>query len=281
MYVQSRPLRRLCFFPMTEKTPSSLLLQTPLARVAIDPLGARLSSLVIRPAPHVEFVTCVVGNAPGTAKNPLRMAGAIIGRTANRWKEWPLHGGPGSLHHREWSILHSSASSVVLTLDSPHLENGYPGHLSLTCSYTLHDAELRVVLEATLKNGAEKTPFSPTHHPYFSIDNAPGPKHSLTIYQNGVKKPFNIPTDIPTDLYVPCSSGPDGVLAELHYGSIRLGIGGNFPGVQVYCSAGMKDEGFAPMGALCVEPMHPVNSDQWIYLGKTAVFEFTYRWSFS
>ena len=110
--------------------------------------------------------------------------GATIGRFANRiadgrfslhGKEYSLahndgrnhlHGGNVGFSHRVWNIEQLQDHSVVLTLDSPNGEEGYPGNLNAKVTYTLKDGSLFVRYQAS---SDADTPCSLTNHSYFNL----------------------------------------------------------------------------------------------------------------
>lgn len=120
-------------------------------------------------------------------KNPFYF-GAVIGRVAGRIKdaifnigeqthsldknEFPhhLHGGYQSLHQKIWDYRikeETNALSVVLTTKSSDGENGYPGNVFLSVTYTLTCTnEFTIKYEATTD---QTTPIALTNHTYFNL----------------------------------------------------------------------------------------------------------------
>ncbi len=115
--------------------------------------------------------------------------GAIVGRIAGRvgagricvdgyeshlsLNDGPshLHGGRRGLDRRVWTVLPSSAppgaSSLRLSYLSPNGEQGYPGYVSVSVTYTLTAANALVVeTEAT---SDRPTPLSLAQHSYFNL----------------------------------------------------------------------------------------------------------------
>jgi aldose 1-epimerase len=115
--------------------------------------------------------------------------GAIVGRIAGRVSGgridieglgYPLdcndgdnhlHGGRRGLDKRVWNALPSvgpdGAPSLRLTYRSPHGEEGYPGTLDMTVTYTLTPANALIV--DTLATTDRATPLSLAHHSYFNL----------------------------------------------------------------------------------------------------------------
>jgi aldose 1-epimerase len=106
-----------------------------------------------------------------------------------------LHGGKNGFGKRLWAILKATSDSVTLGLVSPDGDDGYPGTLIATCTYTLAEpATLRVELSATTD---KPTIVNLAHHSYFNLDGSADIKdHLLTL-----DSAFRTPTDkdlIPT-----------------------------------------------------------------------------------
>lgn len=115
--------------------------------------------------------------------------GGLLGRYANRiangrftldgevvrlprnWGPHHLHGGTG-FDRRLWTVRPSKASGenevgVTLTYESPDGEEGYPGALDVTASYTLTEQnELRIDYRATTD---APTVVNLTNHTYFNL----------------------------------------------------------------------------------------------------------------
>ena len=110
--------------------------------------------------------------------------GALVGRCANRiaggrftlnGKEYALavndapnhlHGGTVGFSHRVWTVEAADAEKVVLTLDSPDGEEGYPGRLRVRVTYALEGAALSIRYEAA---GDRDTICNLTNHSYFNL----------------------------------------------------------------------------------------------------------------
>lgn len=112
--------------------------------------------------------------------------GALVGRCGNRiakgqfvlhGKEYllavnngvnHLHGGIKGFDKVVWSVTPlPGAVGVALTRTSPDGEEGYPGNLAATVSYTLTDANELVIEYRATTDGA--TPVNMTQHSYFNL----------------------------------------------------------------------------------------------------------------
>ena len=110
--------------------------------------------------------------------------GATVGRVANRIAKGcfdlngqlyqlplnngnnHLHGGPGGFSHRIWTIEQVSEASVMLSLISPDADQGYPGSLKVTATYTLQENAL-IVRHTAVSD--KDTLCSLTNHSYFNL----------------------------------------------------------------------------------------------------------------
>jgi aldose 1-epimerase len=114
--------------------------------------------------------------------------GAVCGRFANRIKDGkfsidgveytlPINNGTNSLHggihgynEKIWTVKSVSQQELVLELFSPDGEEGYPGNLTVTCTYILSDDnEIKMHYEATTDKA---TIIGLTNHSYFNLKGA-------------------------------------------------------------------------------------------------------------
>lgn len=113
-------------------------------------------------------------------------AGKIPGRFANRidggrftldGKEYQLvknnpgyqlHGGPDGFSNRLWKASRISDTKVILTLDSPDGDQGYPGNMHVEATYTWSDDNsLTLSIKATTD---APTIINLTNHTYWNLD---------------------------------------------------------------------------------------------------------------
>ncbi|HYV38555.1 MAG TPA: aldose epimerase family protein, partial [Gemmataceae bacterium] len=126
--------------------------------------------------------------------------GAVVGRVAGRItggkftldgktyslavNEPPnhLHGGIAGFDKKVWIVDGTTANSVSMLYTSPDGEEGFPGKLDITVTYTLNDKnELRIDYKATTDKA---TPVNLTNHSYFNLAGAGAPTvldHELTL----------------------------------------------------------------------------------------------------
>ncbi|USD62480.1 galactose-1-epimerase [Vibrio sp. SCSIO 43140] len=111
--------------------------------------------------------------------------GATVGRYANRiangqvsiaGKTYQLsqnqagnchHGGSEGFDKRRWAIQHQSLQQVTFTLDSKDGDQGFPGNLTVSVTYSLtEENEVEVVYRATTDKA---TPIGLTNHAYINL----------------------------------------------------------------------------------------------------------------
>ncbi|WP_203912204.1 aldose epimerase family protein [Rhizocola hellebori] len=126
--------------------------------------------------------------------------GSTVGRYANRiakgqftldghlyqlgTNEGPhtLHGGPDGFHRRLWRVVDVSASSITLALDSPDGDQGFPGNLSCTATYTVDGDTVTIAYRA---HTDKPTPVNLTNHAYFNLDGEAGDsidRHQIVVH---------------------------------------------------------------------------------------------------
>ena len=111
--------------------------------------------------------------------------GATVGRHANRiaqasftlnGKKYELgknngpnnlHSNPGSYYFRMWSGLIVEENSVEMSLESPDLDQGYPGNMKITVRFDLTENN-GLVITYRGKSDAD-TIFNMTNHSYFNL----------------------------------------------------------------------------------------------------------------
>lgn len=126
--------------------------------------------------------------------------GAAVGRHANRIKNSKfvlngkeynvganekgnsLHGGFEGFDKRVWAaeMFDSAEPSLVLSLESPDGDEGFPGKLTLKMTYTLTENSLKISYDAVCD---KDTVFNPTNHSYFNLDgHSSGTVYNQTLW---------------------------------------------------------------------------------------------------
>ncbi len=167
-------------------------------RVRIITLGARIQSLYA-PDRTGKLGDIVLGfDSPQQYLDDGNYFGATVGRFANRIGKGrfvldghtyqlaindhgnSLHGGSPGFDKRVWkidSVQSGSSASVRMSYVSPDGEEGYPGTMQVTATYTLaDDGELRIDYGATTD---KPTIVNMSGHSYFNL--ASGPAHFSTM----------------------------------------------------------------------------------------------------
>jgi len=158
--------------------------------LTVSNIGCAIITLKV-PDKNGKFLDVVTGldSAEDYAKDYAKLHpyfGVICGRVANRiayakftldGKEYVvganaaphhLHGGVPGFDRKVWTVEEASASKVVFSYFSPDGENGYPGNLTIRCTYILTDYNtLRIEYHATTDT---KTVCNVTNHSYFNLE---------------------------------------------------------------------------------------------------------------
>lgn len=155
-------------------------------RVRVVNYGARLFSMHV-PTRSGDFVDVLAGfDTPDEFRGDNPYFNALIGRVANRIPEGRftldgttyrlsanegrnhLHGGLEGFDRKLWTVLEAEGGRIVMRYVSPDGEEGYPGTLTVTVTYTLDESNaLSLDYEATADRA---TPVNLTNHAYFNLD---------------------------------------------------------------------------------------------------------------
>jgi aldose 1-epimerase len=225
-----------------------------------------------------------------------RYFGAVVGRYGNRIAggrftldgveyRLPVNNGPNSLHggvdgfdRKVWTVSDVTGSSVTLTLTSPDGDQGYPGTLTASVTYTLTGDAIR--LDYTAETDAP-TVLNLTNHSYFNLAGTGdvlghvvriGAEHYLPVDDDKIPTGELAPVKgTPFDFTVPHAVGArfggaydhcfvlDGDITVVEPVSGRtMEVTTTEPGVQFY-AGGMLDGDATPYGpfaALCLETQH-------------------------
>ena len=187
-------------------------------QLAVTEYGATITHLVM-PDQSGQMANVVIGyDTLADFVKQQAYFGATVGRVAGRIGQGAFtldghdyqapinngantnHGGPNSFESQIWQssvVEKDDAISVVFTLTSPDGENGFPGNLAVTTTYTLNEAdEWLIDYQATTD---KTTLFNPTCHVYLNLtgdfDQFVG-QHTLQIDSDrfGAIQPDGLPT---------------------------------------------------------------------------------------
>ncbi len=181
-------------------------------QAAFTNYGGRLVGLWV-PDKNGKMTDVVVGlnSAEGFVNSTEPYFGATIGRVGNRiakgkfklnGKEYTipqnnngnsLHGGEKGFQYVVWDAEKRNDSTLVLHYKSPDMEEGFPGNLDVTVTYSLtSDRAVRMKYEATTDKA---TPVNLTNHAFFNLNG----EGSGSILQHEVQ--------INADLFTPVDGG--------------------------------------------------------------------------
>ena len=210
--------------------------------------------------------------------------GAVIGRYANRiagsrfalnGQEYSvvpnengnqLHGGPDAFDKRIWKAEAIDDLTVRFTLFSPDGDNGFPGDLEASVTYSVEGSSFRMDFGA---KAASDTIYAPTTHTYWQIDGADVREDTLTINADRY-----LPVDaqlIPTGEVLPAEGAFDFRIARkvgqtydhcfilrggepalvLEGGDATMKLYTDFDAVQMYTG---PIDGFTDCAGLALEP---------------------------
>ncbi len=150
----------------------------------ITDLGASLVRLYV-PDSNGNLDDIVLGyDSPEGYLESATYFGATVGRNANRIQSSSfvlgnttytippnegannLHSGPEGYNIRLWNVESHTENSLVMSLQSPHGDQGFPGNASIRVSYILRADALRIVYDAI---SDRDTVFNLTNHSYFNL----------------------------------------------------------------------------------------------------------------
>lgn len=169
---------------LTGETVSLITLKNEQLSCEVLTYGATIRSLVISDRHGVPTDIVLGYDTLADYTHQHGYLGATVGRFANRiakgrfslnGKEYflahndgnnHLHGGHVGFSQRVWDIVQLQDNSVVLSLSSADGEEGYPGNLKATASYTLDGNTLLINYQAV---SDKDTLCSLTNHSYFNL----------------------------------------------------------------------------------------------------------------
>ncbi len=78
-----------------------------------------------------------------------------------------LHGGKDGFNKKVYNVVNKTTNSITLSCHSDDGEEGYPGNLDMTVTYTVNNSALSIEYKATCD---ADTVFNPTNHAYFNLN---------------------------------------------------------------------------------------------------------------
>lgn len=200
--------------------------------------GAIIQKLLVK-GKNGNYTNLVVGyNHPSRYRLDDNCLGACIGRYAGRISNGSflldrekfllyhedgvhLHGGKEGFHQKFWQIEEVSYADdpwVKLSYQSKHLEEGYPGSLTVNVTYKLVNNALQIIHEAITDRS---TVVNLTNHSYFKLDDSP----YIDEYELQLNCPYVLETDenlLPTGDIIPVRKSKYDFLLPREIGVQRL-----------------------------------------------------------
>ena len=249
-------------------------------QVSVITLGAAVTDILFK-GRH-----CALGvESPEAYENITGFAGLIVGRYANRigdsrfkldGKEYSLvpnegknqlHGGPDSWAKQVWEAETVSDNAVRFSICAPDGENGFPGNMNASVTYTVNGSTLRLDFEGTTD---APTVFAPTTHMYFNPAGGSVLESSIMIDASSW---LQVDDElIPTGKLMPCEgdfnfsavrkigrdydhcfilNSQNACTAEC--GDVKISLKTDFPAVQFYTGTHLG-EPFGANGGFAIEP---------------------------
>jgi len=179
-----------------------------------------------------------------------------------------LHGGPMSWDKRVWDAEIFGENSLRMSIFSPDGDNGFPGAMTASFTYTLTESSLRIDFGGI---SDRDTVYAPTSHLYFNLDGSDNILESeLMINASGV---LEVDSGlIPTGKILPAEGCFDFsssrkiandydhafILSSTHActlsaGGIKMELHTDMPALQIYTSQGLG-EPFGNYRSVAIEP---------------------------
>lgn len=136
--------------------------------IEFDLIGARIKSLKYDSLEIGErgFVAGRVANR--IANGTFELDGVTYHTTKNENGTTTLHGGNNGFGDIPWTLQNITNNSITFSLVSLNNDNGFPGTLNVTTTYTLsNDNKIDIEYRATTD---KKTIFNPTNHMYMNLN---------------------------------------------------------------------------------------------------------------
>lgn len=213
-------------------------ISTPFITLVVLDYGAIIQKLLVKDK-NGDWHNMVVGKEfPSDYPFDSKAMGASMGRYAGRisnggfvldrdhyplyeQKGVHLHGGKMGFHKRNWTIeeVHrGEAPYVRMSYVSRHLEEGYPGNLKATVTYTLIHNALHVSYTA---QSDRTTVVNLTNHSYFRLDND-SRIDDYYLQLNSSRMVETLADKLPTGNIVSVSGTPFDFLKERPIGRVRF-----------------------------------------------------------
>lgn len=113
------------------------------------------------------YFGCIIGRFGNRIANGIFTLDNIEYRLNRNNGDNHLHGGIKGFHRAVWDVILFNENTLTLHYRSEHMEEGYPGNLDVTVTYSLtEEQELKIEYNAATD---KKTIINLTHHAYFNL----------------------------------------------------------------------------------------------------------------
>lgn len=161
----------------------------------VTDFGATLVNLWV-PDKNGQVADVVLGyDDAGTYAADSSCMGAIVGRNANRIAGAAfeigdtrvqlvandngnsLHSLPDGYSHRLWQVCEHCADKIMFLLESPHLDQGFPGNATIRVTYSIEAPATLCITYQAISDA--DTVFNMTNHSFFNLAGHDQPKKAL------------------------------------------------------------------------------------------------------
>lgn len=229
------------------------------------------------------YVCCAIGRVAN------RIAGAEFSLNGTKYRltknegENQLHGGAGGFHTKFYDV-EEVENGLKMTYVSPDGEEGYPGRLVFSVTFTLAEKALRIEYEGV---SSQDTIWAPTQHFYFNMNGNVGNANSneLTIYADeytpvndelipvGKADVKGTPFDFRAGKRIDCElekvglydhnfllNGNHAATLVGDISGLKMDVFTDMPAMQLYSGAGLKSIDDEDKGGVALEPQFTPNA---------------------
>lgn len=183
-------------------------IQTPDRHGKIEEITAGFTSLDKYLSGHPHFGVIVGRYANRIANGRFKILGREYSLPINNGPNH-LHGGNNGFHTKLWSdklVSEGNKGILKLTLFSRHNDEGYPGNLKVTVTYTISDDnEITIAYHATTD---AHTHVNLTSHCYFNLNGFKDAVYDHSLFLDSLRYVEIDENQIPTGILKPCHGTP-------------------------------------------------------------------------
>lgn len=236
-----------------------------------------IDKVVNSPEPFLSTLIGRYGNR--IANGEFELEGKTYKLTVNNGPN-SLHGGPTGYHARIWDAEQIDEQTLKLHYLSKDGEEGFPGNLDLTVTYTLNDNNEFIITYIGTTDKA--TLVNLTHHAFFSLSGIATPTATIENNIVTINADFYTPIDnvsIPTGEIAPVAGTPmdfrtpQSVGSRINDSFEQLVFGAGYDHCYVL---NKKEQNALTFAAKCVEPISGRSME--VYTTEPGVQLYTANW---